>query len=315
MHWEKKICIRITTRRIIGAILAASAAVNLIIVGAALEAAAPIDESTATRTVTSTTPLEAPSIITTATISSETLTYTATLTITGTATDVLIGSPTMNICVPRTDWAIYRVRPGDTLSSLARATESNVDALKLANCLTNDQVYVGQYLRVPRFPRDLIRPSFTATATSTASSTDTATDTATATSTDTPTPTATDTPSPTPTNPPTVFENPRASVDLCSSPDTLSIAVLPYDPDGVRYVTAFYNINGGSWIEMPMSPDGDTYYGFGFIKGDYSMNDVVSFYFRALDNLEDVIDSNVHSASLMDCPPTPQASPTPGIFG
>src|SRR5215211_3728093 len=34
MHWEKKICIRITLRRIVGTILAASVMVNLIIVGA-----------------------------------------------------------------------------------------------------------------------------------------------------------------------------------------------------------------------------------------------------------------------------------------
>ena len=34
MHWEKKICIRITIRRIVGTVLAASAVANLIIVGA-----------------------------------------------------------------------------------------------------------------------------------------------------------------------------------------------------------------------------------------------------------------------------------------
>ena len=33
MHWEKKICIRLTIRRIVVTILAASAVTNLVIVG------------------------------------------------------------------------------------------------------------------------------------------------------------------------------------------------------------------------------------------------------------------------------------------
>lgn len=56
-------------------------------------------------------------------------------------------------CTPRTDWAIYVVVSGDTLSTIAQRAGSSVANLTTANCLTNaDSIYVGQQLRVPRLP-------------------------------------------------------------------------------------------------------------------------------------------------------------------
>jgi LysM repeat protein len=44
---------------------------------------------------------------------------------------------------------LLRVHPGDTLSGLARAHHTTVAALKRANHLTGDTIYVGELLRVP----------------------------------------------------------------------------------------------------------------------------------------------------------------------
>lgn len=54
-------------------------------------------------------------------------------------------------CVPRTDWPIYTVVPGDTLSNIASRTQTTAQALISANCLANpDVLNVGQRLYVPR---------------------------------------------------------------------------------------------------------------------------------------------------------------------
>lgn len=60
---------------------------------------------------------------------------------------------TVITCTIRTDWQIYTVVRGDTLSSLARRTNSTVNALANANCLNDPgAISVGQQLRVPRQP-------------------------------------------------------------------------------------------------------------------------------------------------------------------
>lgn len=61
--------------------------------------------------------------------------------------------PTASIppCSSRTDWTIYTVSPGDTLSGIAQRTGSTVNELASANCLRNaNSISVGQQLRVPR---------------------------------------------------------------------------------------------------------------------------------------------------------------------
>jgi len=63
------------------------------------------------------------------------------------------GAALPKACTPRTDWPEYTVQPGETLSSIARRTDSTVEALVTANCLANpDVIQVGQKLRVPKQP-------------------------------------------------------------------------------------------------------------------------------------------------------------------
>ena len=105
---------------------------------------------------------------------------------------------TQIVCNPRTDWAIYIVRPGDTLYRLSLLYRVSVSQLQQANCLgTSSAIYSGQRLRVPNVA--------TSTATFTPIYTETATATVTLTSTidltaETPSPTA-ETSTPTATTP------------------------------------------------------------------------------------------------------------------
>lgn len=56
-------------------------------------------------------------------------------------------------CVIRTDWQIYTVVSGDTLSSIARRANSTVNQLASANCISDpSRISVGQSLRVPAQP-------------------------------------------------------------------------------------------------------------------------------------------------------------------
>jgi spore germination protein YaaH len=49
-----------------------------------------------------------------------------------------------------TDWFIYIVQPGDTLTTIAARTGSTVQELVTRNCLPNaDAIFVGQGLFVP----------------------------------------------------------------------------------------------------------------------------------------------------------------------
>lgn len=171
MHWEKRICIRITIRRIVGFILAASTVVNLIVVGAVVAAestpapptmiSSPSMTSVLTNTMT-------PTVIFTYTATAEvTATPTVTPTYTLTATETLTDTPGPTPCMPRYDWPTYQIQPGNTLYWLASATGSTVQELMLANCLTSDRIYYGQMLHVPRLPINAFTPTPTATQTNT----------------------------------------------------------------------------------------------------------------------------------------------------
>jgi len=163
MQWEKKICIRITARRIVAAILIAASSVNLVIVGAAFEAASTATPtptlvtltktSTATFSLPTATPENTPTLISspmkTPTLTSNpTFTSTPTATLTSTSTNL----PTPTQCVPKTYWFVYYVQSGDTLYSLAPATGSTVDELMMANCLSSTLIIRGQILYVPHLP-------------------------------------------------------------------------------------------------------------------------------------------------------------------
>jgi len=163
MRWEKKICIRITIRRIVVAILIAASSVNLIIVGAAFEAVSTtagtktsvaltqiLSATFGVPTATSGNPIaQSSSTVETVTVTSSP-TSTFTPTVTDTATSTSTGSPTATLCAPKSYWFIYYVESGDTLSGLARLTGSTVEELRQSNCLPDPRIYKGQLLYVPR---------------------------------------------------------------------------------------------------------------------------------------------------------------------
>lgn len=159
MQWEKKICIRITAHRILGAVLTASTVVNLVIVGAAFEAAAPTPITTLLRTTSSATPTfldltSTPTERLPFTLSpTNTATQEPSTTLTSTPFDTL--APTPTVCLPPIGWIIYVVRPGENLFRIGLATGMSVGELQSANCLTSSQIVVGQPLYVPRLPPTL----------------------------------------------------------------------------------------------------------------------------------------------------------------
>jgi LysM repeat protein len=201
MHWEKEIRIRITIRRLVIAVLAASTAANLVIVGVVFGEDSPTTTPTAQflSTVTSlptaaisvpTSLPEGPALSTVTQIPG--VIPSDTLTPTPTSTD----APLWIVCIKRFYWPTYPVQPGDTLFSLASAVGSTVRELLSANCLTSDRINAGQLLHLPRLPVGI---TLTLSATSTATQTTTATATASQTSTSTATASATMTNSPTAT--------------------------------------------------------------------------------------------------------------------
>jgi LysM repeat protein len=61
-------------------------------------------------------------------------------------------------CGPPAGWVIYIVQSGDTLYGIATAYGTTVNQLKYANCLKNDNIYVGQRLYVPNVPPNIVNP-------------------------------------------------------------------------------------------------------------------------------------------------------------
>ncbi len=62
---------------------------------------------------------------------------------------VLSQQPTLAQCSVRTDWQLYTVQRGDTLSRIARRNGISTAALMQGNCLTSTRILAGQSLRVP----------------------------------------------------------------------------------------------------------------------------------------------------------------------
>jgi FOG: LysM repeat len=128
-----------------------------------------------------------------------------------TPTEISTDLPISIICVKSFYWPTYLVQAGDWLSSIAAATGTSVNALMVANCLSNDRIYAGQVLYVPRPPATITAiqsvtstamQTPTVTATYTATNSQTPTLTITSTNTFTVTPTYTSSPPPTATNSP-----------------------------------------------------------------------------------------------------------------
>jgi LysM repeat protein len=125
---------------------------------------------------------------------------------------VVVASPPPQ-CPPPPNWVRYAVQPGDTLDSLARATQTSPEAIARANCLVNYNLSVGQPIYLPYLPQP------TATLTLPAPPTPTHTPTATITPTPTPTTRPSDTPTPTATSlPPTPTFTPTSSPTATDTP-------------------------------------------------------------------------------------------------
>lgn len=180
MRKPKRICFRLTIRRIVGVVLVAASAVNLTVVGVvfgmssspatpAAMAASPALAATTGKTIASTatsteTLTQVPGVTPAYTFtvtSTATQTPSITPTYTFTSTNTLTYTPSLTPCIPQYSWPSYLVQKGDTLFSLARAIDSNVYELMLANCLLDDLIDVGQFLFVPRLP--IVTPTATAT--------------------------------------------------------------------------------------------------------------------------------------------------------
>lgn len=71
-------------------------------------------------------------------------------------------------CGPPANWVIYIVQAGDTLYSLAQRTGTTVEAIRQANCLTSNTIWIGQRLYLPTLPQATAAPSSTPVPTATA---------------------------------------------------------------------------------------------------------------------------------------------------
>lgn len=102
---------------------------------------------------------------------------------------------------------------------------------------------------------------------------------------------------------PTVFLKPTISFVLCSdASNNIYFNVMPFDAQGVRSVSVFFEINNGPQVEISMGPDGDTYYGSGTVLGQYATTDAVNYFFRAVDNFGNTTDSTLYRSSPLLCP-------------
>ena len=171
---------------------------------------------------------------------------------TATATLTLAPTFTRVPCGPYPGWVTYIVRPGDTLSSLARILGVTVADLMRANCLTSDLIYAGRSLWVPFTP-----PVYTPAPTSTPYQTFTPTTTFTqfvppitssptptgtltptipaATPSSTPTPTLTGAPVTTPTGTPTPTLPPTSTSTSPPPPSATSTSAPTSTPTNSSY--------------------------------------------------------------------------------
>jgi len=294
VYWEKKICFRLTTRRIVIAILVATIVANMVIVGVVFGSSSFTYVSTQTPSSTAQ-PSITSSVVPPATIPWKTVTDTPTSlpTVTVTTTDTPTEHVTVEMCILNSSWPVYFTQQGDTLVSVARSIGSSVDELMLANCMHDARIQPGQPLYLPRLPVMTPTPTSSVTATYIPSITPT----------NTPTVTATITP-----NVSTVFQNPRGTYSCSERSDNFYVSVTPYDPQGVRSVIAIYLINSEPREEILMQPDGETYYGSTFSAGEYATVDIVNFYFIALDNSGEMTESKVYNASITPCPTIQQSN-------
>ncbi len=135
-------------------------------------------------------------------------------------------------CGAHTGWIVYLVQPGDNLFRLALKTNSTVNQIMAANCLTSNRILAGRTLYLP-----FIAPADTLTLTPTQTPTDT--------------PTASATLSPTPLAPENYLTNFQAIRD---TPLELQFT-LDYHYNGADGEIAFYAGCLDHGAEMPCAPD------------------------------------------------------------
>jgi LysM repeat protein len=143
---------------------------------------------------------------------------------------VVVASPPPQ-CPPPPNWVLYAVQPGDTLDSLARATQTSPEAIARANCLVNYNLAVGQPIYLPYLPQPTVTLTPPAPPTHTPTATVTPTPTATIRPSDTPTPTATSlppTPTFTPTSSPTATDTPLPSPTATDTPPPPTNTPVPF---------------------------------------------------------------------------------------
>lgn len=133
-------------------------------------------------------------------------------------------TPSATPCQPRLDWPVYRVESGDTLWNISQRRGSNVQALRIGNCLSGNAIYAGQNLFVPRAPVEFKyeEPTVSATPTHTSSPTPSMTIT----------PTDTGSPTPSPTLTPTYTHTPSPTMPV---PTELPDLVTDLDPGSARF--------------------------------------------------------------------------------
>jgi LysM repeat protein len=293
MHWEKKICIRLTLRRLVIAMLVTTSLVNLAIVGAAYEASTPPAAASATPVASTQPPVNLTATSPAAAHTQPGATFTpppvTSPTLTLAATETPTNLPTVGMCLPNSSWPVYIVRVGDTLDSIAHVIASSADELRQANCLADDRIQPGQTLYVPRTPPP--PPTFTTSPTPSAPAivptehgpsavpTDAYTPLPVTPSTDTPTPT-------TPVPAQTVFLDPSAELALCpASTDNLFASVTAQNPLGIQAVSAFYSLDSGETGEIILVLAEGRYSGGIYLSGDFNTDTRVSMSFRAIDAL------------------------------
>jgi len=290
---KRKICCRITPGRIVGTVLLVASAVNLIVVGAAFEVSFPeaVPTQTATPPVFAVTTIPPPTATawngptftaepTDTLTPTWTATSTATPTETATSTSTFTPPPVPTRCLLRSDWPIYIIRRGDTLSSLALATGASVHELMLANCLPDSRIIAGQPLhvpRLPRFPTPVIIPSDT----------------------------------------PVIMENSPTDFKpygmTCDPSSYVSLSAGVYDPDGLVSVNAnLYTGQGEVIATIDMGSNGNGYSGHATLY-KFTVFDIDHYTFSAVDNLGDVTDSTNFYDRSDTCVPPPTSIP-PGVL-
>jgi LysM repeat protein len=273
MNKQKKICFCFTPRQLIGTVLLAVSAVNLIIVGAAFKGSTPTAAPPST-VVHAIDPMTLTSFIVTATegtllpieptgtpTPTATLTPTDTPTLTSTSTSTDTPSPTATVCTPYYHWPIYFIQRGDTLYSISLKTGSSVEELIRANCLSGTVIVVGQSLYVPRLPTAI--------------------------------------PTDTPQNTATIFQNPPVCWMMISDEGLVFFSVVASDPDGISTIIASYSIidsevQGQAFLKA----DGEAYYGASGLSEEY-LGSTISYSFIATDNFG-VITESIKNRSTLD---------------